>query len=258
MIFDAHLHLLCNDELHTYEDKKDRLLHDLQFANVSGGIVIADSEPSSPIGTAEECVELFADCPNIFVVAGISPLINYQSRLKVMEQLLSEKKIVGLKLYPGHEPYFMDDERLIPVYDLCKSFDVPLLVHTGWDNPQYNHPSYFASIAERNPNLRIIICHLWWPDINLCFATTSMYENIYYDISSLSYEKEMLGKTHKLLSQIAIHCPQRVILGSDYGMCSITDHINLALSLPLSEEKKQQILAYNALGVYGISINKGE
>jgi predicted TIM-barrel fold metal-dependent hydrolase len=230
----------------------------LQFANVSGGIVIADSEPSSPIGTAEECVELFTDCPNIFVVAGISPLINYQSRLKVMEQLLSEKKIVGLKLYPGHEPYFMDDERLILVYELCKSFDVPLLVHTGWDNPQYNHPSYFAKIAERYPNLRIIICHLWWPDINLCFATTSMYENIYYDISSLSYEKEMLGKTHKSLCQIVEHCPHRVILGSDYGMCSITDHINLVLSLPLSKEKKQQILAYNAFEVYGISISKGE
>jgi len=255
MIFDAHLHLPCYEELHTFSSKKQRLLADLKSVNAVGGIVIADSDKTSAIGTTEECVDLFADCKNIFVVAGISPLIDYDNRLNVLAQLLSERKIVGLKLYPGHEPYFMDDERLSRTFSLCMEFDVPLLVHTGWENPQYNHPRYFASIAERNPNMSIIICHLWWPDIDTCFEATAAYQNIYYDISSLAHEKGILDKTASSLQRIAQAYPQRIILGSDYGMCSTKDHIDLVLSLDISQEERQLILANNALNVYKLPLS---
>ena len=161
--------------------------------------------------------------------------------------------LVGLKLYPGHEPYFMNDERLISTFELCKKFDRPLLVHTGWDNSHYNHPKYFASIAEQNPNMRIIMCHLWWPDIETCYEVTEPYANIYYDISSLAHEKELISKTVMMLSKIAQDYPKRLILGSDYGMCSIQEHINLIHSLDVSKEVIQKILANNAFDIYSVS-----
>ena len=92
MIIDAHLHLPCyDDNLVSFEEKKIRLLDDLVRANVSGAIVIADSEESSPIGTPQECVELFSDTKNIFVIGGISPLINYKVRLIQLEEYLKTR-----------------------------------------------------------------------------------------------------------------------------------------------------------------------
>jgi predicted TIM-barrel fold metal-dependent hydrolase len=252
MIFDAHMHLPCYDGLVALHDKKKRLLHDIKAAGVVGGIVIADSERESPIGTTEECVELFSDNSNIYVVGGISPLIDYETRLAASENLLKQGKIIGIKLYPGHETYFMDDVRLLSVFNLCEKYNVPLLIHTGWDNPQYNHPKFFAQVAEKHPSLKLVVCHLWYPNIDLCFEVTANYSNIYYDISSLAHDEHAFVETSSSLNKIVRKCPDRVVMGSDYGMCSILAHIDLVDSLQIDLDVKKAILCNNAINLYNI------
>jgi hypothetical protein len=255
LILDAHVHLPCYDDtLITLEDKKVRLLEDLSKAGVDSAIVIADSELSSPFGTPQECVELFANTSNIFVIGGISPLIDYENRLSQIEGFLKDEMIVGCKLYPGHEAFYMDDERLGSIMRLCEKYNVPLCVHTGWDNAQYNHPNYFASIANEHPDLQIVICHLYWPEIDLCYNTTAAYPNIYYDISSLAYNKNFIEKTRASLNNIVQRNADRIIFGTDYGDCSIEDHIYLVNSLDIDNYAKQRILYNNAVKLYKLKI----
>ena len=256
MIIDAHLHLPCYDDtLVTLNDKKIRLLDDLSKAGVDGAIVIADSEASSTIGTPKECIELFSDTENIFVMGGISPLIDYEMRLAQLDDYLASGLIIACKLYPGHESFYMDDPRLNSVFHLCMKHDVPLAVHTGWDEAQYNHPKYFAAIAKEYPTLHLIICHLYWPNIDLCYDLTAAYPNIYYDISSLAYEKNSLEKTQNSLNRIVKRNPERVLFGTDYGMCSIEDHIDLVNSLDISNDSKQMIFYDNAIRIFKLSLS---
>ena len=251
LIIDAHLHLPCYDDtLLTLSDKKERLMDDLSKAGVSGAIVIADSELSSAIGTPQECVELFSDTDNIFIMGSISPLIDYENRLAQLDKYLTSGLIIACKLYPGHEAYYMDDPRLNNVFQLCIKHDVPLAVHTGWDEAQYNHPKYFAAIAQAHPELRLVICHLYWSDIDLCYDLTATYPNIYYDISSLAYEKEYFKKARDSLDRIAKINPERILFGTDYGMCSIQDHIDLVNSLDISTDSKNFIFCENAIRLY--------
>jgi len=256
MIFDAHLHLPCREDCLTFGDKRQRLLNDLTVAGVDGGIVIADSELLSVIGTTEECIDLFAGSENIFVMAGISPLINYKARLCALDKLLSARKAVALKLYPGHEAYYMDDARLTSAFALCEKYDVPLVVHTGGNAPQsqYSHPHYLACIAGDHPSMRIVICHLCWPNIDLCYETTAAYPNIYYDISSLAHEAGLLEKTIASLRRIAETHANRMIFGSYYGACSIEDHIHLVRSLGVNKREERMILADNALALYKLCL----
>ena len=185
MTIDSHLHLPCYDDtLITLEDKRTRLLDDLAKAGVDGAIVISDSELSSDIGTPQQCVELFSETINVFIMGGISPLIDYNARLFQLEEFIIKGLIIGCKLYPGHEAFYMDDPRLNDLFRLCEKYDVPLAVHTGWDNTQYNHPKYFAEIAEEHPKLRVVICHMYWPEIDLCYNMTREYSNVYYLNSS--------------------------------------------------------------------------
>jgi len=138
-IIDAHMHLPVYSGLETLEDKKIQLLFScwltLKEIKFLLPVVMADSELQSAIGNNEECVNLFSDCDNVFVVAGISPLIDFQNNLNRIENYLCQKKIVGVKLYPGHEQFYLNDPRLESVFLLCEAFDVPVAVHTGWDNP---------------------------------------------------------------------------------------------------------------------------
>ena len=256
MIIDAHLHLPCYDDtLITLNDKKIRLLDDLSKVGVDGAIVIADSEEFSAIGTPKECVELFSDTKNIFIMGGISPLIDYENRLAQLDGYLANSLIVACKLYPGHEAFYMDDPRLDSVFRLCVKYDVPLAVHTGWDEAQYNHPKYFAAIAEKYLALNLVFCHLYWPDIDICYDLTAAYPNIYYDISSLAHDKENLEKTQNSLNRIVKRNPERVLFGTDYGMCSIKDHIDLVNSLDISNASKQTILCDNAIKLFKLSLS---
>ena len=256
MILDAHVHLPCHDAgLVTFEEKKEALLKDIQKAEVDGVIVISDSESSSLIGTPDDCVALFANIGHVFVMGGISPLIEYEVRLARLDALLAEKKVIALKLYPGHEAFYIDDPKLDAAYDLCEKYRVPMAVHTGWDNPQYSRPHLFCELAKRRPSLRIVICHLCWPDLDLCYEATADCPNVFYDISSLAHDTGLLERTRQSLNRIAQDSSQRILLGSDYGACSMEAHIALVRSLKISQQAKQRILYDNAADLYNIHLS---
>ncbi|MCL2639563.1 MAG: amidohydrolase [Phycisphaerales bacterium] len=252
-IFDTHVHLPCYDGLLSLEDKKRRLVNDLDEAGVCGAIVIADSLDNSAIGSTDECVALLADTTeNIFVIGGISPLIDFEKRLARTEGYLQKKQIVAVKIFPGHEPYDLSDKRLEAVFGLCQKYGVPLAIHTGWENSHLTHPKYIATIASERPNLKIVICHLYWPQIDLCYLTTKEYKNVYYDISSLASDKTMFDGVSHSLTRMAVENAERILFGSDYGECSIKDHIKLVESLAIADNKKRMIFSGNAFGLYNL------
>ena len=36
-----------------------------------------------------------------------------------------------MKIYPGYEPFYPNDKKFDPLYDLCEKYDLPLMIHTG-------------------------------------------------------------------------------------------------------------------------------
>lgn len=129
MIIDAHMHLPSDEP--DIESKKRRLLFDMKANCVDIGIVLSDSELESTIGSMDDCAELFSDCPNVFAVAGISPYINYNEQLEKLRDYLARGLFVGIKLYCGHEPIYIDDGALKPVFGLAAEFNVPVPVSFG-------------------------------------------------------------------------------------------------------------------------------
>lgn len=77
----------------------------LENCGITYGIVISDSLLKSSIGSLAECVELFGDTDRVFVVGGISPLIDYANQLRILEKYIVEKKIVAVKLFCRHENF---------------------------------------------------------------------------------------------------------------------------------------------------------
>lgn len=252
IIIDSHLHLPVYSNLETLEDKKRQLLVDLAKNKIWAAIVIADSESPSVIGTNEECINLLKDCKNIFVMVGISPLINFKANLIKIEGYLRQKEAIAVKIYPGHEHYYVNDPRLEDVFILCETFDVPLAIHTGWSNPHFNAPSLFVDVAKRHPKLKIVNCHLWYPNIDECYEVTKGYENIYYDISSLAHKKENISMVTVTLTKIAKENPHRLLFGTDYGACDHESHISLVNDLPIDDDVKDLILRKNAIRIYNL------
>lgn len=250
MIIDAHMHLPSHES--DIESKKRRLLSDMKANGVDSGIVLSDSELESTIGSMDDCEELFSDCPNVFAVAGISPYINYNEQLEKLRDYLTRGLFVGIKLYCGHEPIYIDDGALKPVFGLAAEFNVPVLFHSGWDNAQYAAPERVKVAANAYPEVRLVCCHCYYPELAECFETLKSCTNVYFDLSSVADDSERCPSVAAALERYIPEIFDRFIFGSDYGCCDQKRHIDFIQELNIIGEFREKVFSLNAKRVYKI------
>lgn len=250
MIIDPHLHLPV--DFPGFPEKKQALLDELRKNGVDKGIVIADSYLESTIGSVRDCAELFKGDSIIKVIAGISPLVEFETQLRYCEELLVNGDIVGLKVYTGHEPFYCTDDCLLPVYDLAKKYDVPVLFHTGWDNEQYCAPEKMRILAESRPDNTFVYCHCFYPETDKCFEILKDCENVYFDTSSVADDAAKLPMIKASIERAIARMPERFIFGSDFGSCSQEVHLRFAESLDITDEQRELFMHLNSKRVYKI------
>jgi predicted TIM-barrel fold metal-dependent hydrolase len=263
MLIDCHLHLPGVNKERSFEEAKQRLLRDLTVNDVDYAILIPDNIPGSTIGDLDTTLELTKNESRLFLMGTIDIFKDKQSHLEKLDFLFKQKYIVGIKIFPGHEPMYPTDERLIPVYNLCVKHDLPIIIHTGW-NPghpevaKYNDPKHIIKIAQTFPQLNIVIAHYFWPKVEYCHELTKTFDNIYFDISGLADDEVIketgLEKIKMVLVETVNEHPDHVVFGTDYPMCSLTEHIELVNSLEISEENKNKIFYRNALKLFKLKI----
>lgn len=230
----------------TIEEKKKALLAEMERNGVSKGVVISDSEIESSIGSLRECAELFADTDNIFVVGGISPYFEYEKQLALLEKYISEKKVSGIKIYCGHENIYLDDENLRPVYRIAEEYGVPVLFHSGWDNPQYSSPEAIKRAAVSYPNVKFVCCHCCYPKLEECFERLAEFENVYFDLSSTADDPAIYIEVKAAVENAVRRMPERIIFGSDFASCDQRTHIEFFMGLDIPTNEKELIFHKNA------------
>ena len=253
LLIDAHIHLPTGDQYKNLVSKKDRVLAELEQNGVDKCIVIADSWPQSEIGSNDEVVSLFPRVPDakVFVVGGISPVMEFDKTFRMIEQFIERKQIVGIKLFTGHEKFYLTDDRLKPVYELAMRTRVPVLFHSGWDNEEYGDTYIAESVLQTYPGLQLVCCHCWYPKIDKCMKLID-YPNIAFDLSSVADDPGITDKILTMVRALVEAAPDRVMFGSDSFGCSMAEHIRLVKRLGLDPAAEQLVFAGNAMRIYGI------
>ncbi len=226
MIIDCHLHLPSLKDTKTLEKSKAKLLEDLRKNNVDYAILIPDNTPHSDIGGLDEVLRLVEDEARLFVMGTIDiQKRNYPQQTQKLSQLFQAGRIVGVKIFPGHDTIYPTDKRLTPVYQLCVRHDLPIVIHTGASSkhPQlsrYNDPKHMIKIAEKHPRLKIVIAHYFFPRVEYCHELMKPYRNIYFDTSGLADEEVIaatgLDRIKRVLALTANERPRNVVFGTDY------------------------------------------
>ncbi len=249
MIIDAHVHLPVGEACNYLQQKKDKLLQEMEKNQVDKCIVISDSYLESTIGSMDECVELFKKIQRVYVVGGISPFVAFKMQFEKLKDYLDKKLVVGIKLFTGHEKFYLTDARLREVYELAIQYNVPVLFHSGWDNSQYSDVELVAEVARQYPELKLICCHCFYPEIEKCQLLVE-YSNVYFDISSVADDETILEDMEVKIKKLIEVVPERVIFGSDYSGCSQKAHIEFLRKLELNEGVEKKVLYENAIQVY--------
>lgn len=266
LIVDAHTHLNNYHEQQavSVQESLQRLLATMEKNKVDYALVLTSYKVSEHRPSTREVVTAVADISNVFVVAGISYL-NYRERdLREIAEFLEDGRVKGLKLYPGYEPFYPWDKRCQVVFDLCKEYDVPLMVHSGdtytpGGRLKYAHPLEIDELAVDHPEMKIVICHLGNPWLRDCMEVIYKNKNVYADISGLvlgdfdsKFERWLKREFDEVL--LYVGDPRRLLYGTDWPISNMETYLDFMAKLNLPKKSKDLILHRNAVELFRLPV----
>jgi uncharacterized protein len=112
----------------------------------------------------------------------------------------------GIKLHPRAQRFFLNDERLAPVFELAADRRVPILIHGGRGLPPI--ADHLARLVERFPEAQLIIAHGGIADLAALAERFSGKAGVFFDTSVWS-PVDLLDFYHQI-------SPEQVLYASDY------------------------------------------
>ena len=266
MIIDCHVHLsTLGHEGQTFPQIRDSLLSSMSEFDIDYAFVYADSEPDTGVSDLGMTLQSVTNQPQLRMLGTTCIPPTDPDIIDKLAGLAETGEIIGIKLYPGFELFYPDDESCHPVYELCTAYDMPVVYHSGetMDEPwreKYNHPYEIAKVAERFATLKIVVAHFSEPHLVACRDVLQDYPNVHADISGLAYPDVVarLGKAAiaSILGEMVTQQPEKVLFGIDWPICDVGAHLDLVEALPITDAAKELILGHNAERVFPLELGR--
>ena len=157
--------------------------------------------------------------------------------------------LLGVKLHPEIQGFKVDEERCMPIYELCTEYRLPLLMHTGDKRYDCSNPDRLKPLLKRFDRLTVIGAHFGgWSIWEEAYKDLAGLPNLYVDCSSSFYSLTRPA-ARKVIEAYGV---DRVLFGTDYPMWKPKEELEYLLSLGFSKEDNQKMLWDNAAKVFRI------
>ena len=172
----------------------------------------------------------------------------FQEDLEEELDRLQAAGVRGVKAVPFLQSFYPDDPRCDRLYQAVADRGMVLLLHAGKvpeDLPEFfGTPDRFARMAERHPDLVVILAHLggWemWSGVREYLIPAA--ENVYFDTAYISPSLTS-AEACDLIVEIGA---DRVLFGTDYPWTDQAEEICFVEGMDLSGREKRMILSENA------------
>ncbi|MDP3716346.1 MAG: amidohydrolase family protein [Acidobacteriota bacterium] len=268
MIIDCHTHLnnYHDETVESLSSDIEKLQAVMRRNRVDVALVLTSYKVVPGRPSARAVVEATRHLPNIHIVAGISWATFGAPDLLELRSLLEAGSIKALKLYPGYEPFYPADPKLIPAYLLAEEFDVPVMIHTGdtyapTGKVKYAHPLHVDEVAVDFPRVKFLICHLGNPWFRDCMEVVYKNENVYTDISGLTlgqFTDRFEAYMRQQLKEMILWGvnPNRVLYGTDWPLASMESYLAFMEELKLPARDKDLMFFENAAALFKLDVKR--
>ncbi len=258
MIIDFHTHCFP-------QKIAERAIEKLSY--VSGGLIPQHA------GTVESLIEeMDKDGVDLSVVLGIATnpgqqknvndfasLINKEERLvafgsvhpdspDALDELERIKSLglKGIKFHPEYQEFYVDDEKMKPIYKKISELGLVTIFHAGHD---YGYPEPYHCMPENLSNALkwfespVVAAHWGGAGCKEQVVKHLCGKDVWFDLSfgygnmPKSFAQEIIDK----------HTPERLVFGSDMPWHRPSWEMRLIESLDLTKEDKEKIYYKNAL-----------
>lgn len=184
-----------------------------------------------------------------------------------IEEEIINKRVVGLKIYPGYYPYYVWDEIYTPVYKLASLYKIPVVIHGGDTYSsnaliKYSHPINIDELAVNHREINFVISHFGNPWIMDAAEVIYKNCNVYTDLSGLLVGNENTINVFKndpdfiqhikrgiMFVKVIPNWYEKFLFGTDWPLVPIKNYIELVKSF-FPEEFHEHIFYKNALNVF--------
>lgn len=159
---------------------------------------------------------------------------------------LKKNGFKGIKLHPDYQDFFVDEDRMFPLYEKIFNNNLIVLFHAGIDIglPKICHcpPDRLKNVYDTFPNSTIIAAHMGGfqctEDVEKYLIGTHIFLDTSYSVNDLEPKKmERLIKSHGA---------DKILFGSDSPWGSQKQSIEYIQNLKLSKDEIDAILGGNA------------
>lgn len=152
----------------------------------------------------------------------------------------------GIKLHPYYQDFYIDEERMFPIYGAIQETGLVLLLHTGFDmafeRVRRADPERILRVTAAFPRLKLVTTHLgaWedWEEVEAHFLGKPICTDVSYAIQFMAPER-----ARHLLHRHPREC---ILFGSDSPWADQKEAVDFLRSLELGEDWERAILYENA------------
>jgi uncharacterized protein len=168
--------------------------------------------------------------------------INWKERIT----LIKEAGFKGIKMHPYYQNYFLDEERMLPIYEQLEQNGLMVVAHTGYDiafpNDDRASCCRILRVAEMFPRLKFVATHLgaWqqWDDVEKILAGKHIYMELSWSLEYLTAEQ-----AKRIILAHPVDC---VLFGTDSPWTDQGKTVSLFKNLNLPDDLELKILRNNA------------
>ncbi len=221
---------------------------------VDYSVVLAEISPiTTGVATNEQVLDFCAASPRLLPFATVNPFTVHDPA-RVVETLVTERGMRGLKLYPTYNYFYPNDALIYPIYAVAERLGIPVMVHTGSSvfagaRLKYGDPLFLDDVAVDFPRLPLLITHggrpFWYDRAG---ALARLHPRVYIEIGGLPPRR--LREYFDDLDRLA----PKLVFGSDWpGIPGrLAENIAAVRELGLSAASSERILGGNAAELLGL------
>ncbi len=219
------------------------------------------TDPQAPTpGDADSLIEQARKDSRLRPVCTVHPDHVGQKDRQAVDRLMGEKKIAGIKIFPGYHPVYPSDRRYFPFYRLAAGHGVPVIIHTGDTfgshyGVKYAHPLAIDEIAIAFPDTRFVIAHLGNPWVRDASEVVYKNENVYADLSAFCIG--CIKKSPRYVVDDIRYAldytgrPDKFMYGSDWPLIDMAGYIRI-VKHAVPREHHKLVFYENAKKIFGI------
>lgn len=174
----------------------------------------------------------------------VNPLEGADACREKIAHYIDDEGFKGIKMNPLRHAFVADDVAVDPVMEEAEKRKIPVFIHSG--HPPYSLPWSIALLAERFPEVKVVMIHMGHGHgvyIDAALKMAKRYPNLYLEMSGMP----MGIKIKQAYEEVGA---DRIMFGTDIPFHHPSVEIQKVLTCGLKEKELEDVFYHNVLRLF--------